>query len=269
MNHHAKRWITGLLFTPLLLAVIFYSSEMIFSFFIIAVIQLAVWEYNTLVFDKYGYAWERGEVYLFAFVIPLALYFYTISALIPVIALSLFITFLIFLLQIREDKIDVFKTGKVILGFMYLPFFVSHFILLRHVSNGVLWVFFTLFIAFCGDVSGFYIGRTFGLRKLHPFVSPGKTIEGALGMIMGSLLGGLIFQKLFFQDLAILHAVILGALGGIMGQLGDLFESAIKRTAGAKDAGFIFPGHGGIMDRLDSISFIAPIVFYYLTFVIK
>ena len=84
----------------------------------------------------------------------------------------------------------------------------------------------------------------------------------------GSLLGGVIFQQLIFTELPLIHALIMGAGGGILGQLGDLFESALKRSAGVKDAGFIFPGHGGILDRLDSLSFIAPFVFYYQHFII-
>jgi len=155
------------------------------------------------------------------------------------------------------------------LGFMYLPLLMSYFILLRLLPDGVLWVFFTLTVAFSGDVFAFYIGKTIGKRKLQPFISPGKTVAGTAGLIIGSVAGGILFQKFAFTHLPLAHAVILGSFGGIMGQLGDLFESAIKRAGDAKDAGFIFPGHGGILDRLDSLTFITPFVFYYQHFVMK
>ena len=269
MNQHLKRWITGLVLTPLIFAFIFYSSENIFSFFVLVVIQLAVWELNTLLFPKPGYALEKGAVFIFAFIIPFSLVLDSLASLASVLTFCLFAAFLIFLWQIREAEIDISRLGKVIIGFMYLPVLLSYFILLRQLPKGVAWVFLTLFIAFFGDFFAFYVGRIIGKRKLQPLVSPGKTVEGALGMIVGSLLGSLLFRRFFFPMLPLGHAAMLGICGGILGQLGDLFESAIKRSSGVKDAGFLFPGHGGIMDRLDSISFIAPFVFYYQHFVIR
>ncbi|MCG6535036.1 MAG: hypothetical protein L7F78_10150, partial [Syntrophales bacterium LBB04] len=107
MNYHIKRWITGLLATPLLFAFVFYSSEKVFSVFVILVIQIAVWEYITLVFDQNGFAWEKGEVFIFSLIISLSFYLKDISYTTPVITLSLFLTFLLFLLEIGEEKVDV------------------------------------------------------------------------------------------------------------------------------------------------------------------
>ena len=268
-SQHFKRLITGLIAAPILLSFIIYSSEKIFFLFILAVIQVAVWEYNRLVFGKKGNAWEKGEVFFFAFAIPLALYLNDFILVTVVITCCLFISFLIFILQTREAEIDIAKMGKVILGFMYMPLLMSYFILLRLLPEGVLWVFFTLTVAFFGDVFAFYTGKTLGKRKLQPFISPGKTVAGTAGLIIGCVAGGVLFQKFAFNHLPLVHAVILGGFGGIMCQLGDLFESAIKRAGDAKDAGFILPGHGGILDRLDSLAFIVPFVFYYQHFVIK
>jgi phosphatidate cytidylyltransferase len=267
-SHHLQRWITGVVAAPLLIIFTYYSSEQLFSLLIFAVIQMAVWEYNTLAFGKDGFVREKGEVFFFAAAIAISTYISGNATITSVLTFCLLLCFMVFLSQITDQAIDMSRVGKVVLGFMYMPLLMSSFILLRHLPQGVSWIFFTLVLAFCGDVFGYYTGKTLGKRKLFPALSPGKTVAGTIGLMCGSLLGGVIFQQLIFTDLPLIHALIMGAGGGILGQLGDLFESALKRSAGVKDAGFIFPGHGGILDRLDSLSFIAPFVFYYQHFII-
>jgi phosphatidate cytidylyltransferase len=268
-SHHLQRWITGIVSAPLLIIFIFYSSELVFSLLIFAVIEIAAWEYNCLAFGKEGFVWEKVEVFVFAGMIAISAYISDYIMITSVLTFCLLLSFFVFLFRITDQAIDMSKVGKVVLGFMYIPLLMSSFILLRHLSNGVSWVLFALVLAFCGDIFGYYTGKTIGKKKLLAAVSPGKTAEGTIGLMCGSLLGGIIFQQLFFTELPLIHALILGAFGGILGQLGDLFESAMKRSAGVKDAGFIFPGHGGILDRLDSLSFIAPFVFYYQHFIIQ
>jgi phosphatidate cytidylyltransferase len=268
-SHHLQRWLTGIVSAPLLIAFIYYSSELVFSLFIFAVIQVAVWEYNCLAFVQEGLNWEKSEIYFFAGVITISTHISDRIMITSVLTCCLLLSFTVFLYKIRDQAIDMSRMGKVVLGFMYMPFLMSSFILLRHLPNGVRWVFFVLVLAFCGDIFGYYTGKTIGKKRLFPALSPGKTVEGTIGLMCGSLLGGVIFQQLIFTELPLIHALIISALGGIFGQLGDLFESAMKRSAGVKDAGSLFPGHGGMLDRLDSLSFIAPFVFYYQQFVIQ
>lgn len=269
MNHHLQRFITGIVALPLLIIFISYSSEKSFSFFIFLVIQIAVWEYNRLSFSKNKNLYEKVEVSIFAAAITYSAHSLDFAMILLVLTFSLLISFLIFLLQIKNGKIEVANVEKVVVGFMYIPLMMSSFIFLRNLPGGVKWVLLTLAIAVCGDIFGFYVGRTIGKRKLYPSVSPNKTVEGTLGVIFGSILSSIVVKYLFFTELPVIHAFVLGAAGGIMGQLGDLFESALKRAAGVKDAGLILPGHGGILDRLDSLSFIAPFVFYYQHLVAK
>jgi phosphatidate cytidylyltransferase len=134
---------------------------------------------------------------------------------------------------------------------------------MHRLANGRIWVLFTLVAVYFGDTTAFYIGRAWGRRKLAPRISPGKTWEGGLGAIIGSLAGALIFRVLFFPQLPAVHAVALGAGIGVIGQLGDLFESLIKRAAKVKDSGMLIPGHGGLLDRVDSVLFASPFVYYY------
>jgi phosphatidate cytidylyltransferase len=267
-SHHLQRLITGIILAPLLIVFICYSSERLFALLIFGVIQVAVWEYNCLAFAREGWTWEKGEVSFFAAAITLSTSLSDNSTTTFVLTGCVLIAFLIFLFQIRNQAIELAKLGKVVLGFMYMPLLMSSFILLRHLPVGVHWVLFVLVLAFCGDIFGYYVGKTFGKRKLFALLSPGKTVEGTIGLIFGSLLGSIVFQQLIFTELPIIHALIMGAFGGIFGQLGDLLESAMKRSAGVKDAGSLFPGHGGMLDRLDSLSFIAPFVFYYQQFVL-
>jgi phosphatidate cytidylyltransferase len=123
-------------------------------------------------------------------------------------------------------------------------------------------------MAFAGDTAAYYVGRRLGRHKLYPEVSPGKTVEGTIGLVVGSVAGCLLFRHYFFQALPMGHAIVLGLAGSVLGQLGDLCESVLKRAAGVKDSGTLFPGHGGILDRLDCLIFITPFVYYYQGFLI-
>ena len=263
MNQHLQRCLTGLIGTPLLVAFISFTSERVFSLFILLLIQIAVWEYNRLAFGSEGYSSEKCSIVIFATAIAIAAYSCNFAILTAVLTFSLLLSALLFLLQIRAAAIEMSNMGKVVLGFMYMPLLISSFIFMRQAAHGVQWIIFTLALAFSGDIAGLYAGKLFGKRSLQVNLSPGKTVEGTLGVLVGSTLGGMVFQHFFFQELPLMDAAILGFFGGMMGQLGDLFESALKRSADVKDAGHIIPGHGGVMDRLDSVSFIAPLICYY------
>jgi phosphatidate cytidylyltransferase len=135
-------------------------------------------------------------------------------------------------------------------------------------DKGALWIIFVLVLAFAGDIVALYAGKYFGKHKLVPLISPGKTVEGLIGLVFGSTLACLIFSYYFFPEIPLTHIAILAFTGSIIGQLGDICESAIKRNYGLKDASSLLPGHGGILDRLDCLIFIAPFVYYYRIFVI-
>ena len=113
----------------------------------------------------------------------------------------------------------------------------------------------------------YFVGRSLGKNKLCPKISPKKTIEGSIGGIIGSIIVCGLFGVIFARGL-ILHCFIIGALGGVVSQFGDLTASVFKRKMGIKDYGNLIPGHGGILDRFDSVLFNAPLVFYYIVFFI-
>jgi phosphatidate cytidylyltransferase len=116
------------------------------------------------------------------------------------------------------------------------------------------------------DTAAYYVGRAMGRHKLAPTISPGKTIEGAVGGLFGAMLAGPVCRMIFFPEITMLNAVILGLTVGVIGQIGDLAESLLKRSAGVKDSGTLLPGHGGMLDRIDSILFCAPVIYFYSQF---
>jgi phosphatidate cytidylyltransferase len=267
INSYVKRWLTGILLAAVLLTVIILASAEIFTAIITIFIIGGVWEYNKIVFGK-SFLKEKIEIYIFAIIIPAVALFGNSQLLVSVLTFCFLSVFILFLWSVKETTFDVLLVAKVIFGIMYIPLLTSHFILLRLLENGVYWILLVLIISIVGDTAGLYIGKYFGKNKLSVLVSPGKTIEGTIGLVVGSVLGSLIFSYFFFPDVSRVHILIISFVGSIIGQLGDLCESAIKRNYGLKDASSLLPGHGGLLDRMDSLIFTAPFVYYYRIFVI-
>jgi phosphatidate cytidylyltransferase len=122
-------------------------------------------------------------------------------------------------------------------------------------------IFFSVWLS---DSAAYFIGKSIGKRKLYPRISPKKTWEGAIACFIAAVISFPLLIKLFLNDFPIIHTIIIGAIIGIFGQIGDLAESQLKRDAGIKDSSNIIPGHGGFLDRFDSILFIGPIIYLYL-----
>lgn len=268
MNPHMKRWATGVVAVPILIGIVGYGPEWMFALLIALATLVGMAEYNRMVFGA-GFWWEKTETLATAALILIAVASGNGVLLTAILSFAVMAILMLNLLRIDDQGLEMIRVGKVMLGIMYIPLLMSHFILIRQTSSGVLWIFFILVLAFSGDIAAYYIGRAMGKKKLLPKVSPGKTVEGAIGLVVGSVAGCLLFRQLFFPLLSVPHAVILGLVGSIAGQLGDLCESALKRAAGVKDSGVILPGHGGILDRLDCLMFITPFVYYYRVFVIR
>ena len=155
--------------------------------------------------------------------------------------------------------------GKVALAFLYVSLPLALLLLIDRHPRGNLWILFLLAVIFLGDTGAFYFGRFFGKRKLYASVSPGKTWAGAFGGLLFSVLSGLFFSQLFRLGEFPLKTGLLAGCLGVCGQIGDLVESMIKRSAGVKDSGRILPGHGGMLDRVDALLFAIPVLYVYLT----
>lgn len=148
-------------------------------------------------------------------------------------------------------------------GLVYVPMLACVWPLLKK-ELGPEWLFLALALAFGSDTLAYFGGRAFGKHKLYEAVSPKKTLEGSVGGLVGGVAAMIGFGHLWLApEIPIVHCVVLGLIGSALGQIGDLVESMIKRTFGVKDSGNILPGHGGMLDRVDGLLFVAPLIYYY------
>lgn len=148
-------------------------------------------------------------------------------------------------------------------GLVYVPMLACVWPLLKK-EFGPEWLFLALALAFGSDTLAYFAGRAFGKHKLYEAVSPKKTVEGSVGGLLGGVAAMVGMGHYWLApDIPIAHAVVLGLIGSALGQIGDLVESMIKRTFSIKDSGNILPGHGGMLDRVDGLLFVAPLVYYY------
>jgi len=173
---------------------------------------------------------------------------------------------LLFLFRIRSIDTAAREVAFALLAFLYIPFMLMHLVQLRQTSFGIQWIIVIMLIVMTNDSAAYYSGSAFGKHRLYPLVSPKKSIEGAIGGLIGSIGGTMLAKFTFFPQLAFTDAILMALVVGMIGQAGDLFESLLKRSFGVKDSGSIIPGHGGVLDRLDSILFAAPVTYYYVLF---
>lgn len=173
-------------------------------------------------------------------------------------------TFIIFIslifslfVLVLDQKIDVIDISLTILGSLYIPFLFQHIFLL----DGQKYIWLIFLTAWGSDTFAYLVGNLFGKRKLYPELSPNKTVEGSLGGIIGSGVLCILFG-IYIKSSNLIILFLLGSFCSIISQLGDLTASKIKRYTGVKDFGYIIPGHGGILDRFDSILFTGPIIYY-------
>lgn len=180
--------------------------------------------------------------------------------------------FILFILTIFTDKINFIDVGMTLLGFVYVGMFFSFIYLVASKSLGEYYVWLIFIGAWITDSAAYYAGRYLGKHKLCPTISPKKTVEGSIGGLIGSVvicgLFGILINN-YVASFPVYHFFIIGGLCGVFSQFGDLVASSIKRYVGIKDYSNLIPGHGGILDRFDSILFCGVVVFYYLTFIIQ
>lgn len=271
-----KRLLTGAVALPLLILFILKASVFVFSCFVSFVALLGLSEFYRMALPGRttvgNVASLSGALAVFLFASPESLQCFLPLPAGNGVLFALTVLFLtaaiFFLFSIKEIRQSAAEMALVWSGFAYVPLLLSHLVLLRALPSGIEWVFLMLLIVMSGDTAAYYVGSSLGKRKLYPAVSPNKSIEGALGGLCGSLAGTLIAKFTFFPGLSGLDCVVTALVVGALGQMGDLFESLLKRSFGVKDSGVIIPGHGGILDRLDSILFAAPALYYYAYLVV-
>jgi phosphatidate cytidylyltransferase len=265
-----SRIITALIVLPILIASIYFSWLWpLFITMAIAAMVLGLYEFWLL-------AKRRGMKpdVVVGFMGAAALFtgfFFDAPGKAPQLLLLTLIVFVIAALAAEMLKGAPFdkmlaSVGATLLGMLYVVLLGGHLVSVRmgfdpKLSAHLLFFFFLVIMG--SDTGAYYAGRTFGRHKLAPKISPGKTWEGAVGGMLASLLMAVLAHFWFFPELSLKAALPLAAVMNVFGVVGDLTESALKRGAGAKDAAQILPGHGGLLDRLDSLLFNAPVIYYF------
>lgn len=271
---HARRWLTALVILPLLLLVLFKGGPLFFILLILVINALAQWEFLGM-FQVEADAFRRlksiilGSVLLLSFgTAQRATQICNPTGVLFVLVGILFVLFLFYLIA-YEHIVELTKDLMVnVLALLYIPLLLGHFIWLRHLNDGEWWVFWLLLVIMAGDTGAFYCGRTFGKTKLYPAVSPGKTWAGVVGGTIAAVIAGAAAGHWALPWMSLRIMAGLALVLAIVGLLGDLFESMLKRQAEVKDTSSLLPGHGGMLDRLDSLLFAAPVVVYFRLFLI-
>ena len=256
-----KRVLTVLWGIPLLIAVVWFGEPW-FTILIAVWGLLAVFEfYRMVAASKMPPLTYLGLIWTLLFILSPH---FDRDFLIPLLLTSGVILTLIWLL-LRPRKEGAFiGWAWTIAGALYIGWLLSYFVALRGLDGGRDWVFFALFTTFGSDIAAFSVGRAIGKHHLAPSVSPGKTWEGAIAGVLGAIIVSLVLVTLLPLPVNYGQAVLLGLVVSIFGQLGDLVESLLKRNMGVKDSSKLLPGHGGFLDRLDSVVFTGAVVYYYV-----
>jgi phosphatidate cytidylyltransferase len=191
------------------------------------------------------------------------------------LALGVFATYLIVLEVMWPRRESIQIVACTLLGYVYIPWFFGYLLTLRYTPDGVLGLWYltlTVLAVIASDVGGYVFGSLFGRRPLAPYISPNKTLEGAVGglllavVVVGASVVGL--DRFLQLRIELYHVILFPLLVALAAQLGDLFESMLKRWAGVKDTGIFLPGHGGVLDRLDSVLFALPVTYWFVTVLI-
>jgi len=263
-----KRVITALWGLPLLIAAVWFDKPLPWFTILVAIWGLlAVFEfYRMVAASKIALLTYFGLVWTLLFILSPHFQNDFPVPLVPLLLSSAVVISLILLLLCRQKEAAFIDWAWTIAGTLYVGWLLSHFVALRGLDDGRNWVFFALFVTFGSDTAAFFIGRALGRHHLAPHISPGKTWEGAIGGILGAIVVSLLFTLTTPLSLPLSYwqAILLGLLVSIFGQLGDLVESLLKRNTGVKDSGKLLPGHGGFLDRIDSIVFAGIVVYYYV-----
>lgn len=172
----------------------------------------------------------------------------------------IFAMLLLIFTVLLKNKFTFDDAGFLMLAMIYVG--MGFYYLIETRGAGLNYIIYVLFVIWATDTGAYFVGRSLGKRKLWPQISPNKTIEGALGGIIAAGIVGVVFQLVYPFDYSMVIVILVTVLVSLIGQLGDLVESAFKRHYDVKDSGNILPGHGGILDRLDSLLFVLPLLHF-------
>jgi len=260
----ARRIVTAVMLITFFGVNLFFMPGFVYGAIVICLIAAGLYEFYSLI-EKKGIFIYKYFGMLIGVLIPLTIYFKFEPTKGWELLFITTATLIFFILQfIRKDSSQaIVGISTTLFGIFYVSWFFSFLIKIRFLPQGTLLVAFLLTVTKMGDVGAYIMGTRFGKHLLIKRISPKKTLEGAIGGFIFSILTA-IASKLYLNHIPLVHIVTMGAIIGILAQLGDLCESLIKRDCGVKDTGEYLPGLGGTLDIIDSIIFTSPIFYYYI-----
>ena len=260
-----KRIIASAIILLLVGLVIFYFPNWVFLLLTVFFIWLGLSEFFSIAEARGIFVYKHFGI-IAGCIIPLSIYLHlgenyiNLEPLLIVIA-CLF-TFVLQFVRRQNSHDHLVSIAITLLALFYISWFFSFFIKLKFLPRGEWLVAFLVMVTKSGDVGAYFIGKSIGRHKLIPRISPKKTVEGTIGGLISSVIVAFLCKG--FLGLNVIHAIFVGMFFGVLGQVGDLAESLIKRDCGVKDAGSHFSGFGGILDIIDSLLFTVPIFYYYV-----
>jgi phosphatidate cytidylyltransferase len=257
-----RRFVTALIAISLVASIVGWAGPWIFTTLVLSVTVLALYEYFAMALP--GYPGEQALGMLFGATLSLVSIIPDLSDREVWLSLLLAVSFIGYLFARGSLQDRLSRLAWMVLGGFYIGWLTPNWIFLFRFPDGRRWVFFVLLVIVAGDTAAYFVGKRFGVRKLAPHISPAKTVAGAWGYAAGSAAAAAIAAQAFLVAYPFLEIFALALLLAGLGQLGDLFESLLKRVFGAKDSSALLPGHGGILDRLDSLIFPAVFANAYL-----
>ncbi len=263
----AVRLLTAAVVAPLLLAVLFLGPAWAWYLVVVTACAIAAQELFGMTHPSDRIAQAIGVATAIA--VSVVLYFRTTDApsLLTVLLLVPIVGVLVPLWRLGDLSSAALRVMAGVCGPLYVGALLTTIALLRRDfgSDGASWVLLTLMLSWLADTGGYFFGRFFGKTKLYERLSPKKTREGFVGSLVGATFGAVLGHVWYLKALPLGHAIALGIVVGAFGQMGDLVESLLKRSTGIKDSGWIIPGHGGLLDRIDALLIVSPLVYVYAT----
>jgi phosphatidate cytidylyltransferase len=263
-----QRVLSALILIPIVVAAVLYAPAPLFVGVIAAVSLIALYEFFKIA-EPSSYARFKAAGYLAAVAIDVSLYFNNLGITHAVILTVVLALFILALHGLKDLSQAITAISHTFLGVFYTSYLLGLLIPIRYAFSdihGARYVLFILVIIWAGDTGAYYVGRNLGRRRLAPRISPKKTVEGGIGGLAASALIGYLFHIFWPLQESALTVVALGLVLGLIGQVGDAAESLLKRGAQIKDSSALIPGHGGLLDRIDSLLFAAPAMYLFLAF---
>lgn len=254
---HTKRLIVSAILVPFLYLVVMYLPSEYFFFLIVVLSSLALLEFYTM----FGLDGLMKYVGMFWGAALLAVFYSSRGHFAAAVFLSLLIIMLVRLLFRGDPSSSRRDVSTTLLGLLYVPGLLTFQLSLEKASP--VWIIFLYASVWAADSLAYYVGKGIGRRKLYRQMSPNKTVEGAVGSVVGGILGALFINAVLLRLVSLSQVILLGFSIGVVTILGDLVESMFKRDAGVKDSSSIIPGHGGVLDKIDGVTFAGPVLYWF------